>query len=311
MTLVAGAALVGALAGPVLSYPDDDGGPFAGGRSPRVFRIRPCAVLEHAEVGERLAPLAAIFARNDGRKRRVRMHLTSSAERPGLVMVVTGPEGNVLAGPRQISGAPEAMFAFWADLNGDGREDFIALVWSAESGSNLGFALSSKDGYAITSIMTIDPASSDFVDLGDGECRLVQTTLVRSPAAGEPGRPDAGAREFRVYNLMEFAGDRLVVSKADKRFPKWVSRPRRVTSLKEPDATRPGGKGTARAAELSADEKSRLWAAVPERIFWRPRRVALPKEPDATRPRAGTSAGRRDVAGSPGTRAPVLASAGE
>ncbi|MHC4506055.1 MAG: hypothetical protein ACYTFI_22400, partial [Planctomycetota bacterium] len=235
--MVAGAALAGALAGPVLSYPDDDSGPFAGGRRPRVFRIHPCAVLEHAEVGERLAPVAAIFARNDGKKRPARMHLTSSAERPGLAMTVTDPEGNVLAGPQEISGAPEAMFAFWADLNGDGREDFIALVWSAQSGSNLGFALSSKDGYAITSIMTTDPASSDFVDLGDGKCRLVQTTPVSS---GDPDKPDAGAREFRVYNLMEFRGDRLVVSKADKRFPKWVSQPR--------------GKGTARVADLSADE---------------------------------------------------------
>jgi len=294
--VVAGAALVGALAGRVRSYPDD-GGPFEGGRSPRVFRIHPCAVLEHAEVTERLAPLAAIFARNDGKTRAVRMHLTSSAERPGLAMTVTGPEGKVLAGPQEISGAPEAMFAFWADLNGDGREDFIALVWSAESGSNLGFALSSKDGYAITSIMTIDPASSDFVDLGDGKCRLVQTTLVRSPAAGSSGRPDAGAREFRVYNLMAFHGDRLVVSRADKRFPKWVCQAR--------------GSARARAAELSIDEKSRLWAGVGERIFWRPRRVTSSKEPDATRPRAATSPGPRDVAGSPVTKAAVLASAGE
>lgn len=296
MTLVAGAALVGAFAGQVLSYAKD-GGPFEGGRRPRVFRIHPCAVLEHAEVGERLAPLAAIFARNDGKKRPVRMHLTSSAERPGLTMTVTGLEGDVLAGPQEISGAPEAMFAFWADLNGDGREDFIALVWSAESGSNLGFALSSKDGYAITSVMTVDPASSDFVNLGDGKCRLVQTSLVRSPVPGSSGKPAAGAREFRVYNLMEFHGERLVVSKADKRFPRWVSRPR--------------GTGKARAAALNADEKSRLWAAVPERIFWRPRRAALSDEPDATRPRAAISPGRRDVAGSSGTKAPVLASAGE
>jgi len=291
--VVAGVALAGALAGRVLSYPDD-GGPFGEGESPRVVRIHPCAVLDHTEVAERLAPLAAIFARNDGKKRAVRMHLTSSAERPGLCMTVTGPEGNVLAGPQEISGAPEAMFAFWADLNGDGREDFIALVWSAESGSNLGFALSSKDGYAITSIMTTDPASSDFVNLGDGKCRLVQTSLVRS---GDPDKSAAGAREFRVYNLMAFHGDRLVVSGADERFPKWVSRPQ--------------GKGKARAAALKADEKSRLWAEVGERIFWKSNRAALSDEPDATRPRAATSPGQRDVAGSPGTKAAVLASAGE
>ena len=310
MTLVAGAALVGALAGQVLSYPDD-GGPFEGGRGPRVFRIYPCAVLEHTEVAERVAPLAATFARSDGRKRSVRMRLGTSAKRAGLYMTVAGPDGRTLAGPQEISGTPEAMFAFWADLNGDTREDFVAVVWSAKSGSNLGFALSSDDGYRITSIMSASPGSTDFVDLGDGKCRLVQTALVRSPAAGKPGKPDAGSREFRVYNLLEFDGDRLVVSRADKRFPRWVSQPRRVTLLKEPDATRARGSGKARAAALSTDEKSRLWAAVPERIFWRPDRAALSERSDPAPAERAASPEEREAALSAAAKATSLASAGE
>lgn len=274
---IASAALAFCLVRSASAYPDD-GGPFEEGARPRVFRIYPCAVVEHKEAAEDGGVPTATFTRSDGKRRSATMRLSTSTGAAGLCMTVTGPGGEGLAGPQEISGTPGAMFAFWADLNGDAREDFVALVWSGGGGSNLGFALSSEHGYRITSVLSASPGSGDFIDLGDGKCRVIQTALVRSR---EPDESGGKAREFRVYNLLEFDGDRLRVSKADKRFPKWV--------------LRSGADGGAEAVRLSPEEKARLWEAVPERIFRRPRRASSLKDA-APPPEAGT---------------PVLASAGD
>jgi hypothetical protein len=178
-------------------------------------------------------------------------------------MTVLDPGGAVLAAPQLVSHHTHARLAFWADLNGDGREDFVALVWSGGCGlggyrCDVAFALSSEEGYRITPLgPTMGPGANDFVDLGDGRCRFVHTSFVYG--RGEPGT-DGKPHNYWVYNLLEFEGDRVVVSRADPRFPRWVW----YTHAPNHEET----------SIITAEQKERLWEAQADGIFRVRRREA-------------------------------------
>ncbi len=234
----------------------DRRGPFAGGDAPKVFPIHPCAVLERAAPAKHEEVPTATFARGEAARRTASIRLGPSAGSTGLFMTVVGTAGETLADPQEVADSGKAMFAFWADLNGDKKDDFVALIWCGKPASTLAFALSSESGYRITSITSVGPGSSDFVDLGDGKCRLVQTSLVRAQVDERAPAPSGETRpEFLVHNLIAFDGDELTVQEDAERFPKWEQ----------------SVSGRARTGEvaLTSDEKASLWPETPERIFRR------------------------------------------
>ncbi len=269
--LVMGAVLLAVPAGRAWSSPSDHG-PFDQGKAPPTFHIYPCAVVAAREVGpEEDSSLDVAFARPGGRPGSVRVRLSSDGAEGPVFMTVEDGEGARVAKPERIADfCARILPPFWADLNADGKEDFVIFVMALTGGAggkrpgdteepharlfvgaDVSFALSSKDGYRITALRpTMQPGAGDFVDLGDGRCRFVHTTLVY---VGGERAGDGGPHGYRVHNLLEFKGDRVAVSAADARFPKWVRH-----------AWKPGH---GEATIITDEQKRRLWAEVPERIF--------------------------------------------
>ncbi len=249
------AALACMLAAPMASPYPDAYGPFEGKR-PAVFRTYCCRLVE---TGEKEAARPLIYARGDGRNPSARVRLSRDEETGAILMTVLDPDGRVLAGPQRIAeGAVVIPPAFWADLNGDGREDFVALVVTALGGSacvcDIGFALSSETGYRITSVRsTRGPGANDFLDLGAGRVGFIHTALVERR---DPANPEGAPESFFVYSMLEVKGDKLALAEADPRFPKWVRVAARAK--KAPDST------------LAEDEKKRLWSEVAGRILRKP-----------------------------------------
>lgn len=233
-------------------------GPFEESEKVRAFPVHRCATVErkdsHTEAGFPIRTLA----RNDGARRNACVRVEPADPSRGTMMTVLGPDGHITAGPVQISSFLHAGRAFWADLNGDGLEDFVQFVRSLGCGlagvrGDLGIALSSEQGYSIVAVRTMAPRLTDFIDLGDGRPRLVQTSFVYGRSErGRDGKP----HNYWVHNLLEFEGDRVVTSEADPRFPMWVWY-----------TFKPSHKET---SIITPEQKKRLWAEVPDRIFGRP-----------------------------------------
>ncbi len=282
-TLVMGAVLLTVIAARAWASPSDHG-LFEQGKAPRTFHIYPCTVVAAREAGpEEDSSIDVTFARPGGRPGSARVRLVGNGAGGPVFMTVEDEQGARVAGPERIADVCALILpAFWADLNADGREDFVIFVMAPLGalssgagrrrpgeakephapareeadrrpfvGADVAFALSSKDGYRITALRpTMEPGAGDFVDLGDGNCRFVHTTLVY---VGGERSGDGGPRGYRVHNLLEFKGDRVAVSAADARFPKWVRY-----------AWKPGH---GEATIITDEQKRRLWAEVPERIF--------------------------------------------
>ncbi len=249
---VAVAAAAACLAAWASSAYSGEHGPFEEGSRPRVFRTGPCRLAARGEA----AGGGAEFQRSDRKPPRARARLVRYSDSAGVFMSVRSTAGGELAPAVRISESHRRAAVLWADLNGDGREDFIALVVTGEVTAggpvcDVGFALSSGRGYRVTVVRTVAAGGSDFIDAGEGTCRFVQTSFV----CGEVGEGEtAFFRGYFVYNLLEFRGDRVVLCRADGRFPKWV------------EQTAGENHGD---AGLTDDEKAMLWMTEPDRIFRR------------------------------------------
>ncbi|MHC5057654.1 MAG: hypothetical protein ACYTKD_23530 [Planctomycetota bacterium] len=267
------AGLACLLAAPVASPYPDEYGPFEG-NSPTILRTYQCTLIESETETEGAEPGGALtYARAGGgpSSARVRLSRGEGTESAAVFMSVVDSAGRVLAGPTRIAdtaiGIPPA---FWGDLNGDGREDFVALAVTSIGGSacacDMGFALSSGKGYRITGVRsTRGPGANDFLDLGEGRVGFVHTALIERKRR-DPRGPGAATESFFVYSMLEVKGDALVLADADPRlggFPKWV-----------PIAAKPG---PAAAPTLAEAERTRLWSEVTARIFRRPEAEGAPE----------------------------------
>jgi hypothetical protein len=273
---VACAVVTCLLAAPVASPYPDEWGPFEG-KGPAILKTYQCALVE----SEDAAGSAVVYAPRAGSPEgaRVRLSRGTGTEAEAVFMSVVDARGRVLGGPTRIADTAIVMPpAFWADLNGDGRMDFVALAVTAIGGSacacDMGFALSSGNGYRITAVRaTRGPGANDFLDLGDGRVGFVHTALIEKRSARAPG---AQSESYFVYSLLEVKGDRLVLIEADAEadprlsgFPKWV--PIAATS------TRP-----AAAPTLADAERARLWSESAARIIRTPEAARTPAVASAT-----------------------------
>ncbi len=261
---IACAALVCLLAAPVASPYPDEYGPFEG-KGPTILRTYQCSLVE-SDGASRGG--AVTYAPRAGAPDGVRVRLSrgSGTERDAVFMSVVDSSGRVLGGPTRIADTAIVMPpAFWADLNGDGRKDFVAVVVTAIGGSacvcDMGFALSSGNGYRVTAVRsTRGPGANDFLDLGDGRVGFVHTALIEK-------RNASASESYFVYSMLEVKGDRLVLADADPRFagfPKWIPIAAR--------STRP-----AAAPTLADAERARLWSESAARIIRRPASARAPE----------------------------------
>jgi hypothetical protein len=176
-------------------------------------------------------------------------------------MAVEGSGGEFLVSPQLVSdGALSIPGVYHADLNRDGRQDFVVSMYM-DSVSRLGgvcrvaFALSDKDRYRITVLTTKWADPNDFLTVGSEKRPVfLHSWLVY----GEEGR-DGKAHNYWVYHLFEFKGAEVVP--ADHLltgFPKWI------WFTKKPNHKA--------SNQLTPEQKERVWEEnEPDgNVFWKP-----------------------------------------
>ncbi len=236
-------------------------GPFEKGRAPGKFPLKKCRQLAVTGSWKKL-DRAWVYAATKGKKVRFKLHVKVSAQPRGILVSVTNEHGATVAGPVQVAPWIHFTGARWADLNGDGREDFVVTVGSGGCGlavgrANVAFILSAGWGYRITAVRTMFPGPEDFIDpSGKGECLYVQASFVY----GEKGR-DGKAHNYWVYNLLRPGGgfrrrEVVLANGRDRRFPKWIW----YTNNPNHQAT----------TQLTAAQKRRLWRPQAAKVFWEP-----------------------------------------
>lgn len=111
-----------------------------------------------------------------------------------------------------------------ADLNGDGKPDYVVVTHSGGCGlaaeiTYVNFLLSSPNGFAARKVISYDAAPVDLVDLNrDGRPEFVHCMCVW----GDKGK-DGRSHNYWVYNLLGFSGTQIVSANfASPEFPKWI-----------------------------------------------------------------------------------------
>lgn len=236
-------------------------GPFEKNEQPKVFPIHQYDVLGPQATKSKGRPREEVFGRKD-KKAMPRLRLTRDPLKPFLFVSVVSPRQDVILGPEAISRYGGNPKVWGADLNKDGKEDYVVRVWLGGCGTiytfscNIAFILSTNSGYKATTVQTLWSGTEYFVDLkGDGRCQFIHTWFVQ----GWPERSrDGRFHNYWVYNLLEIKGSRLVLTDTlDRRFQKWIWY-----------THKPNHKDT---TLLTGEQKERLWEPYAKSIFWTPR----------------------------------------
>jgi hypothetical protein len=237
------------------AYPHDYG-PFGPGREPKRFKLHDCSEPEARVMDARDNPVRYTFGTNKDSNRQPRIRLDWDGNCWNLS--VLDATGQTPSEPRAVSDFYAVNQCRCADLNRDGRPDFVISMWS--SGCGLGaehytvvFAISSGNTYRITTTTTFDPGPEDFIDIdGDGQCEIIHSAFVQNDARNEP---DGKPHNYWVYHLLKMRDGNLEVANDDVRFPRWIWY--RVKPNHSPER------------RLPPDLTKRLWEEQGD-VFWKP-----------------------------------------
>jgi len=229
------------------AYPPDYG-PFDPNHEPARFPLAECPMV--AEEGPAVVMGRQTMVYGDDRTGGPRLRASAASFFEGVTIEVVEADGKAVAGPSYASDFPPHSrpdSAFCADLNHDGRLDFVLPLASRGNGLGMLFhelvvALSSGSKYRIWIVPTAAPGPEDFLVLTDpGQCVIVKASFASNESPAESRR-----HSYWVYNLLAVRNDELVeANDLGSRFPKWIWY-----------TARPNHK----PAALSAAEKNRIWS---------------------------------------------------
>ncbi len=159
---------------------------------------------------------------------RLTLRMSSSAQDPATRYVAHIEESGQRATPEvevplvaDVAGLLPGK-AVCADLNGDGKTDFITDHW--RHGNGLGAAFSDRllvlsspsGGYRFWILGTMWPSPADYVSFGAIEPIVIVTTSFANSGGAIP-------HSYLVYDLWTVRGGEVVsANHIDARFPKWV-----------------------------------------------------------------------------------------
>ena len=235
-------------------------GPFAPEDWPKVVKIRPCEPLDVRFSGRYFKEKQYYGFKDKSNAPRL-----CFAKREGWQwswLYVEDSQGNVISGPHvAYAEVWSRLGVYSAELNGDGKEDFVIRYLLGGCGTiftfscNVIFVLSDGDEYAVTPTTGLWSGLDYFVDIkGDGRCRFIHTRFING--RGVKGR-DGKSHNYWVYNLLEFKGGRVVVNnKLVPQFPRWIWY-----------TYNPNHQPT---TQLGGDQKQLLWSQYENPIFPKP-----------------------------------------
>ena len=114
-----------------------DYGPFEEEEKPRLFPLYACEILKVEESDTEAAFPTKTYGKRD-RKSMARIRIAHCDEPWGIFLSMVTCQGEMIAGPHQITGR-KPVDIYWADLNRDGKEDFIVPVWLRGCGLASGY----------------------------------------------------------------------------------------------------------------------------------------------------------------------------
>ncbi len=195
----------------------DEYSPFIIGK-PKPFPLRKLDVIEK---GDAFAVMGVIHNRVNVPF----IKLFESKEGDASLLSVFDSSGNLVRDSVKMSDSPFWRDAYMADLNRDGKNDFIIEIGSTATGLGtyedfIVFALSSGKSYEVTTVHNWDSDSvlQDLVDVKkNGHCQFIHTSFAY--IEDEMGR----VHSHWVYNLLEIKGTKLALANyLHPTFPKWV-----------------------------------------------------------------------------------------
>jgi len=239
-------------------------GPFEPNDWPQVVKLEPCDVLD-IRYSRRYLYSRRYFENKQyyGFKDRPDSPRLCLAERKNWQwswLYVEDSQGNVISGPH-VAYSNFGGEVYCADLNGDGREDFVIKHLLGGCGTiftfscNVVFVLSDGDDYTATATTGLWSGPDYFVDIkGDGQKQFIHTRFVNG--RGVTGR-DGKSHNYWVYNLLEFKGGKVVVNnKLAGHFPRWIWY-----------KFKPNHQPT---TQLTEDQKQLIWSKYEHPIFYKP-----------------------------------------
>ena len=153
-------------------------------------------------------------------------------------------------------GCVAGIAAYTADLNQDGKADFIITSFSGGCGlasgyCNVAFLLSGSNQYTLTTLSTLNPDPTDFI-LIDQKPVFIHTSFHYVTACN-----DEKPHNFWVYNLLTFEKDTIKVSNTlHQSFPKTI------WYTFKPNHTE--------TSIITDDQKQQLLKASLQDIYWEP-----------------------------------------
>ena len=180
-------------------------GPFVPGSHVERVSLTPLSPHEVDEDGERDEYRYSVDALPD-----VQLDVIRTSESHSLRLIVSGQEFIPLTefSDYYRMGAPEV---YSADLNQDGRADFVVYSYSGGCGlacgyCNVAFVLSGDDGgYSLSVVSTLFPDETDFVVLNGRPC------FVHTSFQGVNKCSDGKCHNFWIYNLLALDREQLPV----------------------------------------------------------------------------------------------------
>lgn len=192
--------------------------PFPPGKAPRSMPLTKCVCTEAVSQADQW-----IFTyRPPDRKAFIKVRLVDGRSEISLL----GSDGrSLLAHPAINEMGSGLHHVYTADLNADGKPDYIVEVWSG--GCGLGgecygvtFLLSAGKTYSAIYAEADSFSAADLLKPDrHGPCCFVHSQLA---GADDNQTRDGKIHSFWVYRLYRFDGGRLAEVKDDKRFPKWI-----------------------------------------------------------------------------------------
>lgn len=204
---------------PLWAYPKGYS-PFESGKEPPRAKLAELPVIDRVIPPADQSGLELTFGEAHSRSPKIRVRQHDD----GSWLTLIGANGDtILPACRVTTYKCCASAAYRGDLNQDGKPDYVLHFPSGGCGLGAEYydrvlLLSIATSYVVLTEPTVSPGPEDFVRLPPGRgCQIVHTTFVY----GEEGK-DKRTHNYWAYHLLQIDGDKITLSTADPRLPRWV-----------------------------------------------------------------------------------------
>jgi hypothetical protein len=197
----------------------EDYSPFIKSK-PKLFSLKKLDITENTD------NTSFSIVRNGRNTTLLKLFACDSCESSVFLLSIYDASGKLVKDSARVSDSLTSPDAYMADLNGDGKQDYVIQIRTVASGLGIYkdfimIAISSGNSYEVETVDNWDSDSvlKDFVDLKkNGHWQFIHTSFTYT----EDKRGNSRHSHW-VYNILELRGTKLVlVNHLYPMYPKWV-----------------------------------------------------------------------------------------